>query len=59
MQNAKITLHSSGYSYYTGSEGTFGITTDKKTDTLTVSMEGFQKHSLVVDVSEFIEIKLK
>ncbi|MGZ8536662.1 MAG: YfbK domain-containing protein [Flavisolibacter sp.] len=59
LQNAKITLHSSSYNYYSGSEGTFGITTNKKTDTLTVSMDGYQRLSLPVDVSNFIEVKLK
>lgn len=59
LQNAKLTLHSTGYSYFSGSEGTFGITTNKKADTLTVSMDGFQKYTLAVDASNFIEIKLK
>jgi Ca-activated chloride channel family protein len=59
LQNATLYLHSNGYLYYSGSEGTFGIMTNKRIDTLTVSLEGFQKSRQIVDASEFVEVKLK
>jgi Ca-activated chloride channel family protein len=59
LQNATIFLHSSGYLYYSGSEGSFGIITYKKIDTLTISLEGFMKQRMPVDASSYVEVKLK
>lgn len=59
LQNATIFLHSSGYLYYSGSEGSFGIITYKKIDTLTVTLEGYQRQKLPVDASSFVDVKLK
>jgi Ca-activated chloride channel homolog len=58
LQNAVILLHSSGYVYYSGSEGTFGIITNKQFDTITISLEGFQKQKLAVNASNFVDIKM-
>jgi Ca-activated chloride channel family protein len=59
LQNATIYLHSTGYTYYSGAEGTFGIMTDKQFDTVTVFLDGFQKQKFPVDANSFVEIKLK
>jgi Ca-activated chloride channel family protein len=59
LQNAAVYLHSSGYYYYTTTEGTFAILQNKKTDTVTVSLEGYLKQTLVVDAATFAEVKLK
>jgi Ca-activated chloride channel family protein len=59
LQNAAIYLHSTGYFYYSTTEGTFTITSDKKTDTITVSREGFLKQAFVIDAGSFLEIRLK
>jgi Ca-activated chloride channel homolog len=58
LQNAVILLHSTGYVYYSGSEGTFGIITNKQFDTITISLEGFQKQKLAVNASSFIDVKM-
>ena len=58
LQNAVILLHSTGYVYYSGSEGTFGIITNKQFDTITISLEGFQKQKRAVNASSFIDIKM-
>ena len=59
LQNVNIVLHSTGYVYYSGSEGTFGILTHYKIDTLTFSHDGFQKIKVVVHSEEPVEVKLK
>jgi Ca-activated chloride channel family protein len=59
LQHASIYLHSSGYVYYSGTEGTFGITTSRKRDSITVAHEGYQKQTLLVDAENFVDIKLK
>lgn len=42
LSNVKILLHSSGYIYYSGSAGGFGITIPNPYDSITVSADGFQ-----------------
>ena len=59
LQNATIYLHSSGYLYYSGAEGGFGIITSRRIDTLTISIDGFQKQKLSADANFFVEIRLK
>jgi len=59
LQNVTILLHSTGYLYYSGSDGSFGILTRAKIDTLTFSYEGYQKQKIVVDANEPVDIKLK
>lgn len=59
LQNASICLQSTGYVYYSGGEGGFGIITNTKNDTITVWLEGFQKVKLPVDATRFVDISLK
>ncbi|MES2880623.1 MAG: von Willebrand factor type A domain-containing protein, partial [Bacteroidota bacterium] len=59
LQNVNIYLHSTGYVYYSGGEGGFGIPTDKKIDTLTFSQTGYIKQMLAVDASAPIDVQLK
>lgn len=59
LQNAAVYLHSTGYYYYSTTEGTFTILNDKRTDTITVSLEGYLKQKLVINAGSFTEIKLK
>ena len=59
LHNVSILLHSSGYLYYSGSEGSFGILTNNKIDTLTFSLEGFQKQKVLIDATSLVDIKLK
>lgn len=59
LQNAAIYLHSSGYYYYSTTEGTFVIFNDKKLDTITVSHDGYLKQLLTIDANSFADIKLK
>jgi len=59
LQNATIYLHSTGYYYYSTTEGTFTITNDQKNDTITVSQDGYLKQILAIDANSFVDIRLK
>ena len=59
LQNVSIYLHSTGYVYYSGAEGTFGILSNNKVDTITFSYEGYLKQKVVVDATVPVDVKLK
>ena len=59
LQNAVIYLHSTGYYYYSTTEGTFTISSDKKSDSITVSLDGYLKQKLVIEDKAFLEIRLR
>ena len=59
LSNAKILLHSNHYVYYSGSSGAFGIITSISTDSVTVSLEGYQSQSLRLSSAGYQVIRLK
>ena len=59
LSNAKILLHSNHYVYYSGSSGAFGIITSISTDSVTVSLEGYQPQSLRLSSAGYQVIRLK
>src|SRR6478736_9804739 len=60
LEGVKITLSSKGaFPYYTGSGGTFGISTSTTTDTITVSLEGFEILRASIDARKFQNFLLK
>ena len=59
LQNVNIYLHSTGYVYFTGMEGSFGILINNKSDTLSFSMEGYQAQRVAVNADVNAEIRLK
>lgn len=52
-------LHSTGYLYYSGNLGGFGITLTKETDSLTVTADGYYSADLAVNASKFQKILMK
>ncbi len=42
LTNVKMLLHSTGYIYYSGSSGGFGIMSTKMADSVSVSLDGYQ-----------------
>ena len=48
LQNVSIYVHSSGYTFYTGNDGSFGILNSRVVDTLSFTLEGYQKQKLIV-----------
>jgi len=59
LPNVRILLHSSGYSYHSGSSGEFGIPVPQADDSITLSAEGFQTTTIHVDATEYQHITLK
>jgi Ca-activated chloride channel family protein len=59
LQNVKILLHSNNNLYYTGTNGGFGITTNKKTDSLTLNLDGYELKTVKVNCEEWQYITLK
>src|SRR5215471_1730666 len=59
LSNVKMVLHSSGYVYYSGSSGAFGIMSSKAIDSVTLMLEGYQSVSTKVETSKFQVLVLK
>jgi len=59
LQNVNILLHSTGYIYHSGTEGSFGILTSRQKDSLSFSMDGYQKLTVALNTDNFISVKLK
>jgi Ca-activated chloride channel family protein len=59
LQNAKILLHSTHFAYNSGASGGFGITTNFLEDSVTVSLEGYESHSLKIRSDQWQSITLK
>ncbi|MET0300588.1 MAG: von Willebrand factor type A domain-containing protein [Flavitalea sp.] len=59
LSNAKIMVASTGYVYYSGSGGSFGIMLPKAADSLIVTMTGYQPLSIKAESSKFQTLVLK
>jgi Ca-activated chloride channel family protein len=60
LSNVKITLHSKGnYIFYSGYTGSFGIPSSKVSDTINLSLEGYEPLKLVVDAAHFTSFTLR
>jgi Ca-activated chloride channel family protein len=59
LQNVSIRQLKSGYVFYTGMSGGFGIKTQTSTDSLLFSLDGFQKRTVLANAQAFNTIILK
>ncbi len=59
IANARILSHSSGYVYYTGNSGGFGITSNKLFDSVTISFEGYQPQLIKLENGRYELVTLK
>jgi len=62
LPNVKIMLHSRGtYPYYSGNAGTFGIPVSVKSDTIIISLEGFEtlRQSIETNRYQFFTLKMQ
>ncbi|HEV3411655.1 MAG TPA: von Willebrand factor type A domain-containing protein [Puia sp.] len=59
MPNVKIRLHSSGYLYYSGSSGAFGIPIAQAMDSVTLVADGYEDKTMRVDAEAYQTIRLK
>lgn len=59
LQNAAIHSHNNNLFYFSTTEGTFSFTTNKRTDTLTISLEGYLKQKVLAESGHYAEVRLK
>jgi Ca-activated chloride channel homolog len=59
LQNVTILLHSTGYLYSSGTEGSFGIISRELNDTLSFYRDGYVRQKLPVRATDFLDVKLK
>ena len=59
LQNVTILQASTGYLYYSGQDGSFGLNFNRKNDTLSFFIDGFQRQKVFVDATKYVRIKLK
>ncbi|HTE26268.1 YfbK domain-containing protein [Flavitalea sp.] len=53
LSNARILVRSTGYVYFSGSSGSFGIILPKATDSITISLTGYQPMSIKAESSKY------
>ena len=59
LSNARILLHSTRYVYYSGSSGSFGILSSRQSDSVTISLEGYQSVCLRLEAAKYQPVVLK
>jgi Ca-activated chloride channel homolog len=59
LANVKILIHSTGLLYRSGSSGGFGIPSNRATDSLSFSFDGYESRALRTSTSQFISITMK
>lgn len=59
LTNARLLLHSTGFVYYSGTNGSFGILSTRNTDSLSISLDGYQPISVRIDAGKFHSFTLK
>src|SRR5450432_880209 len=59
LPNTKIIQLSTGYVYYTGNSGGFGIVSSRLEDSIDVSYDGFQEQRLKLSANNYLNITLK
>ncbi|HTF30082.1 MAG TPA: von Willebrand factor type A domain-containing protein [Flavitalea sp.] len=59
LSNARILVHSTGYVYYSGSSGSFGIMLPKAEDSITISLNGYQALCVKTEASKYQTYVLK
>ena len=59
LQNVTIYHHRTGYVYYTGSNGSFGIINSKEGDTLSFSFNGYYKEKVFVKATAYTVVQLR
>jgi len=58
LQNVKIVLQSNHYAYSSGANGSFGITTNLKDDSLSISLEGYEAKCVKVNAEQWQSISM-
>ena len=59
LSNARILVHSTGYLYYSGNSGSFGIMLPRSSDSITISLTGYQSLCVRAETSKYQTYVLK
>ncbi|RYZ23335.1 MAG: VWA domain-containing protein [Chitinophagaceae bacterium] len=59
LQNAVLLQLSTGYRFYSGYDGTFGIGMNTVRDSLQVSLDGYEKTRLLADAASYLKVTLR
>jgi Ca-activated chloride channel family protein len=59
LSNVKMLLQSTGYVYYSGSSGSFGIMSNVANDSITLSLDGFRATGARLDAKKYLSITMK
>lgn len=59
LQNVTILSKRTGYAFKSGSQGTFGITSTSRVDTLAFSLTGYKPEQLVANADNYVSVRLK
>jgi Ca-activated chloride channel family protein len=59
LQNVKILLQSDKLLYHSGTSGGFGISSSKKNDSLTLSLDGYETITVGVSSDKYLEVTMK
>lgn len=59
LSNVKMLLQSTGYVYYSGSSGSFGIMSNIANDSITLSLDGFRLAGARLDAKKYLSITMK
>ena len=59
LANAKMLLHSTGYIYYSGNAGGFGIMSNRTSDSVTITADGFQTAAVKLQANSYVYVTLK
>lgn len=59
LQNVTIVSKRTGYVFKSGSQGTFGITSTSRIDTLVFSLTGYKQEQVVANADNYVSVRLK
>ncbi len=59
LQNVKIFLHSDKLVYYSGVGGSFGISSAKRLDSVTLSLDGYEDKRVGISADTYLEVAMK
>jgi Ca-activated chloride channel family protein len=59
LANVKMILASTGYVYYSGSAGGFGLMSTRPRDSVMLSLDGYQTQTVLLDAARFVQVVLK
>jgi len=59
LQNVKILLHSDKLLYHSGTSGGFGISSNKRQDSITLNLDGYEPMTVGISSDKYLEVSMK